>query len=1080
MSNFALDVGSSQGDIISSLNYALANLGQGTGTTANLGNVLTANVTTGNITTIGNSTVIGYLYQYMDVAYANTATGGSFSSNSQNKSYFGLRNLTANVWDTNPVDYTWYQLAGGFGTTKSLYYQTTGGRQINFQAATTSPGYYYRTVQDSVPINLDNVSSTQTISTQAVYLDWQYTPATPTGGTYNFGNLYLTAPTGWSANIPNASPGNVIYISENTFSSSQNFIVPPNGAWTFPVIFSANGAAGANGLPAISTYYFPAYTTGNVIPTTPIGGSWDFGNVSGTPPHDPFDYLIPYQYIKPSTITVTAGNTNVISLANLNLGNTYINYNYYTVYANTYNPGPNTSYAVGSAIYGGKYITDFTVSQNTAYVDLLLVGAGGAGSAGEEGYDPYIFEVCAASGGNVCIVSNIALPVGAYRIVHGPGCDTVLLKNDNSISYTATQGTSGHVNRAANVAAGYGGGLNGGARTPGTPYPLGTVDNTGNYQGGYGVADPWNQITWAGNIAGNGVAYFGGGGSAGKTLPAVYAGPYPATPGGLGGGGAGQGITSSTTYSFAVSGQFSTGGGGGGGAATNGNFGQPPINNFQGTLGYSIYDTFSVGGVAVIRQHNPLPANLVINTWSTTPISTASNILYSCYSVPSVAGNVGNVTSLTWTTPVQFSGNTGANGAPGTNGNVGSRGFIPMAYVVTASDPTSYTDAQYTYAFTANRANISPPIGTGYSPIDGDVAQFVYPSTNVLTVKTFQTNTSPQWQAVNGQVISGNVFVTGSINASALNANDVYALNIASTSANVGNVTSPGFWLQASSGDARFAGNTNIGNSLIVGANAQIGGNLNVGTNATIGSNLTVGNNTSIGANLSVGTNANIGANAIIGGNLTVGSNANIGGNLNVVGLITAGNLQSNTVSTTTMQINSVTTTSGFTTPGYFDSSPNSSMSYAGFDGTYYIYLTSNIVPISTNTIITTANVVNVISGFMDVSGYTNFGSYTGIPQIYGEILRYVNGSFSGVVNNTTVFTPAYNAFTGLALTTQTQLAYRLNEVAIVDAGTVTPPAYIQYYWAYGAYLSMTSNHQPSQPNITVSSYGMTSTNYKR
>ena len=51
MSNFALDVGSSQGDIISSLNYALANLGS-TVTTANTAaNVLTANTTTGVIST---------------------------------------------------------------------------------------------------------------------------------------------------------------------------------------------------------------------------------------------------------------------------------------------------------------------------------------------------------------------------------------------------------------------------------------------------------------------------------------------------------------------------------------------------------------------------------------------------------------------------------------------------------------------------------------------------------------------------------------------------------------------------------------------------------------------------------------------------------------------------------------------------------------------------------------------------------------------------------------------------------------------------------------------------------------------
>ena len=150
-----------------------------------------------------------------------------------------------------------------------------------------------------------------------------------------------------------------------------------------------------------------------------------------------------------------------------------------------------------------------------------------------------------------------------------------------------------------------------------------------------------------------------------------------------------------------------------------------------------------------------------------------------------------------------------------------------MAYVVTSSDPTSYTNGQLTLAFQAPRANVVAPIGTGFVPITGDTAQFVYPSTGAYVVKTFNANTAA-WTTANAQVIDGNVIVTGSITSAQLNANDVYALNIASTNATVGNTSSPGFWLQSSTGNARFAGTTSIGNNLSVGNNAVIGGNLNV------------------------------------------------------------------------------------------------------------------------------------------------------------------------------------------------------------------------------------------------------------
>jgi UDP-3-O-[3-hydroxymyristoyl] glucosamine N-acyltransferase len=482
MSNFALDTGSSAGDIISGLNYALANLGNQTGAASTTANVLTANIQTGNIsTTYSNTagyistTIVSYLYQYMDVAFANSATGsaGFTTTSPRLANYYGLHNTTSNVVSTNPVEYSWYRVVGGFGTTKNLYYQTLGGRQLNLFIGNTAPDLTYVQTQSNTPINLDSISSAQ---------------------------------------------NNQVIISN-------------------------------------------AYLLSNVAPATPSGGFYNFATLTLTPPNNPVQWA-----------------TNLPSI---------------------------------------------TANANVWISQAQFVG--------------------------------------------------------NSIS----------------------------------------------------------------NVA-------------------------PST------------------------------------------------------------------------------------TW-TTPAVIASG----------------------------FSGNTGAQG---------QRGFVPMGYVVTVTDPTSYTNIEYSTAFSSSRSNTSPPIGLGFNPISGDTAQFFWqntlnPNGDVTVVKQYD---GTNWNLVVGSVISGNLFVTQSITAAKLNANDIYAINIQSTGANIGNVSSPGYWLQANTGSASFAGTVTIGNNLTVGNTAVVGANLAIGTNANIGNNLTIGNNAAINNNLSVGINANIGNNltignnAIVGANLAIGINANIGNNLTV------------------------------------------------------------------------------------------------------------------------------------------------------------------------------------------------------
>ena len=159
MSTFALDIGASQADLISALNYAIANLGTGTGgsgnVVANIGaNVLYVDTVSGQISSNSSGT-IGYLYGFVNVKYANSATGSSgFTSNCSMTQYYGVHNTTNGTISNNPVDYSWYQVTGGFGTTKGLYYTNVGGYQAKFNAGTVPPNQFYAPVKDNTAIAL--------------------------------------------------------------------------------------------------------------------------------------------------------------------------------------------------------------------------------------------------------------------------------------------------------------------------------------------------------------------------------------------------------------------------------------------------------------------------------------------------------------------------------------------------------------------------------------------------------------------------------------------------------------------------------------------------------------------------------------------------------------------------------------------------------------------------------------------------------------------------------------------------------------------------------------------------------------
>lgn len=150
---FFLDGNPTQGEISEAINFLLGNFS----------NSVTADNATGQVVGPGGE-VQYYLYKYMFIKYADSFDGTvGFSNTPTNKGYYGLRNSDDSTESTNPVDYIWTEVTGGFGTTKFLYYLTTGGRAIQFQVATSVPNAGWK-IDPGTAIDLDVTLATNAVA----------------------------------------------------------------------------------------------------------------------------------------------------------------------------------------------------------------------------------------------------------------------------------------------------------------------------------------------------------------------------------------------------------------------------------------------------------------------------------------------------------------------------------------------------------------------------------------------------------------------------------------------------------------------------------------------------------------------------------------------------------------------------------------------------------------------------------------------------------------------------------------------------------------------------------------------------
>jgi hypothetical protein len=232
---------------LDALNYALSNLGAATGLSAN--NVLTVDNVTNQVTVGVGGEIYSYNVQYLNIRYATNATGTQgFSTSPTNAGYYGLQATAAQYPSTisDPGYYTWNQVAGGFGTTNFLFYQTPGGRQITFDIGTTAPNSNFLVVSDGTLIDLDIV--TTTFIANSVITGNNIVPGTITGNliaanTITSVNIATNTITGNNIALYTIQANNIangVIAVSNVSNGNSNIQVNNNGAITMSVTGTAN------------------------------------------------------------------------------------------------------------------------------------------------------------------------------------------------------------------------------------------------------------------------------------------------------------------------------------------------------------------------------------------------------------------------------------------------------------------------------------------------------------------------------------------------------------------------------------------------------------------------------------------------------------------------------------------------------------------------------------------------------------------------------------------------------------------------------------------------------------------------
>ena len=161
---------------------------------------------------------------------------------------------------------------------------------VNSKANTASPSF---TGTPTAPTPATNTNTTQLATTAFVqqeinstltagtegldgnsfivvyaYIRASSAPATPTGGSYDFDSLVLTAPSGWNRNVPSGT--DPAYVSTATATTVGSTGIDTTLTWSTPVVAFQNGEAGTTADTKFASGYLYYNTSSASAPTAPV------------------------------------------------------------------------------------------------------------------------------------------------------------------------------------------------------------------------------------------------------------------------------------------------------------------------------------------------------------------------------------------------------------------------------------------------------------------------------------------------------------------------------------------------------------------------------------------------------------------------------------------------------------------------------------------------------------------------------------------------------------------------------------------------------------------------------------------
>lgn len=244
--SFFVDGNPTQSEISDAINYLLANIVPSSSTNQANGQIVSS-----------TGAIIGYLYKYLAVKYSDSFDGSvNFSNTPTNRQYYGLRNTNDPSESTNPSDYIWVKVTGGFGTTKQIFYSVTGGRRIDILATIAAPSALYQADSGS-SIDLDVISGADGASSRICYAK---------STSFSLSSIPATYQTAGKSSFP----------PYNTWGGNETWQASPPAIYTNEALFQSDGIY--NPMTDLTTWNAPYLSTLKVGQLSAI--SADLGTVT--------------------------------------------------------------------------------------------------------------------------------------------------------------------------------------------------------------------------------------------------------------------------------------------------------------------------------------------------------------------------------------------------------------------------------------------------------------------------------------------------------------------------------------------------------------------------------------------------------------------------------------------------------------------------------------------------------------------------------------------------------------------------------------------------------------------------------